>query len=374
MELGEALKYFFSKAEIIINHCDFININLLSHFPLLKSGYASFDTIKNILSLYIKINKLNKENKVIVDDLFLKSFNGLIPVNNYKLVGNKYCHLIYLYEYIIKYEKFEHINSLIYNDYLDPINCPEPLKLRYNDLINAINEHDLLNVKDCLSVKDIYIKHYKKYDIEINTFDFLKGCCEEFDYKILDSHNIKAIIDLNVTTKEINTCKSSKENVRLAYELDVELRLSNELIRILRLIEQDNVFGAAIIRNNNSHVKIIDHDFSDLNYYLMYADNVYLLERVFNTNYFKLLRAVVSNHIQGVHKCLYELNIDPRGQGNHLYHLSRNSEIKGMILDVSIKKNFLQKVVISNNFEAIIGIEQGDLSITINDYINRSLL
>lgn len=362
MELGEALKYFFVKAKIIINYGN-ININLLSYFPLLKKGYGLLDTIRNIFILYIKINKLKKENKIIVDELFIEAFNGLIPISNYKFVTNKYCYLIYLYEYIIKYEKFDHINLLIgINDFLDPMNCPIPLKFQYNNLINTITEYHLLKIKDFLSVKEIFIKNYKEYNIETNTFNFLECFYENFNNKILDFCNIKDIIDLNIVTKESNTSEN----------LEKELYLSHELVKILKSIEQDNVFEAAIVRNNNTHVKIIEHNFDELILILKnanYTNCNHVLNNIFNDNYFKLLNAIICNDCQEVYKYLYELKIDPRGNENNLYYLSNSKKIKEMISDVSIKKNLLQKTVINNKIDEIIGFGYGDLSNSINEYI-----
>lgn len=373
MELGEALKYFFSKAKIIITHSNYININLLSYFPLLKRGYGLSDTIKNIFKLYIKINKLNKENKIMVDDLFKEAFNDLIPVSNYKVIGNSYCLLINLYEYIAKYEKFEYINLFTNCDYINLVDCPEPLKLQYNNLVNSITEFKSLKTKDFISAKEIYIKNYVKYDIQINTFDFIKSINKDFDYQTLNSCNINDVIDLNVLIKE-SKINRNLEELRLSYDLEKELDLSNELIKILRLIERDNVFEAAIIRNNNSHIKIIDHDYNDLKYYLINANyNKYynVLRSIFNSDYFKLLNAVLTHNSQEVYKCLYELNVDPRGNENDLYHLSKIDEIKEMISDVSIKKNLIQQTVISNIIEELIG--NSDIPNNINSYINKLL-
>lgn len=369
MELGEALKYFFSEAQIRIINSDFISINLLSCFPLLKSGYGSMDTIKNIFTLYIKINKLNRDNKIIVDDLFIKSFNGSISVSNCDILNNKYFRLINLYEYIIKYQKFEHINLLKPPDYLDPINCPEPLKAKYNNLIDAIAEHNLLKTKDLPSIKEIYIKNYREFDIKINTFDVLKYSYENFDYKTfdygtLDLYNIKDIIDLNV--------KEPSNELEITENIVKELILSQELIKILRTIEQDNVFEAAIIRNNNTPIKILEHNFTDLNMILKianYNNCKQALKNMLTNDYLKLLNAIICNNSKKVYKYLYELNVDPRGNHNNLYHLSPTDKIKEMIRDVSIKKNLLQKEVISNKIDEIIGIGYGDLTNTINEYI-----
>ena len=369
MELGEALKYFFSKAEIIINHSDFISINLLSCFPLLKSGYGLMDTTKNIFSLYIKINKLNRDNKIIVDNLFIEAFNGSLSVSNCDILNNKYIRLINLYEYIIKYQKFEHINLLKPPNYLDPINCPEPFKEQYNNLVKAVNEHNTSNPKNLSSIKEIYIKNYKEFDVKINTFDFLKYSYENFNYEILDLYNIKDIIDLNV--------KEPSNELEITENMVKELTLSQELIKILRTIEQDNVFEAAIIRNNNTPIKILEHNFTDLNMILKianYNNCKHTLKNILTNNYLKLLNAIICNDNKKVYKYLYESNIDPRGYNNNLYHLSQNDRIKEMIRDVSIKKNLLQKEVISNKINEIIGIGYGDLSNTLNFYINKNLL
>lgn len=369
MELGESLKYFLSKAKIVISYENH-NINLLSYFPLLKNGYGSSDTIKNIFNLYIKINKLNKENKIVPDKLFLESFNSSIPISNYKLVGNKYCYSLHLYEYIVKYKKFEYVNLLISHHYLDPINCPESLKLQYNNLINAITELNLLKTKDFLSVKEIFVRNYIKCNVNINTFDFLKSCYEKFNYDVLHLSDIKDIIDININVKDIETSEISKD-------LEKEQCLSYELLKIFKLMEQDNVFEAAVIRNNNTYVKIIEPNFNNLVMILNHANYSncdYVLRTIFNNNYYKLLHAVTSNHLQGVYICLHELNVDPRDSQNSLYCLAKNDIIKEMILNVSIKKNFLQQIVISDRINEIVGFGYGDLSNSINDYINKNII
>jgi len=172
---------------------------------------------------------------------------------------------------------------------------------------------------------------------------------------------------LNVEEKELK----SSEN------LDNELILSHELIKILRLIEQDNVFEAAIIRNNNTHIKITEHNLNDLILILKianYNNCNYVLENILSDNYFKLLNAIICTDSREVHKYLYELNVDPRGNENNLYHLSTTNKIKEMIFDVSIKKNLLQKEVINNKIEEIIGVGYGDLSNSLNYYINKNLI
>jgi hypothetical protein len=373
MELGEALKYFLSKAEIIINYSDLIRINLLSYFPLLKNGNGKMETIKNIFNLYIKINKLNDDNnRIIVDNLINESFNGIIPTTNYK-INSKYCHSIYLYEYIIKNQCFMDSNITILKlDLPDLIDCPEPLKQSYNNLINTINEYDLLESKDFSSVKNIFIKNYKEYHYEINTFDLLTYCSKNFDHKNLKHSDINDIINLNITTiQEINTLHQS----RLDCLINEEFKLSEELIKILKEIDKDNVFGAAIIRNNNSYVKIINHNFNDMLSILKIANHNkynYVMNNIFNTNYLKLLSAVISNNCQKIYEYLYVLNLDPRGFNNHLYNISNNKGIKNMIGDITIKKNILQNKVISIKIEEIIGYS--DIPDTISRYINNELL
>lgn len=362
MELGPALKYFFSKAKITINY-KLINVNLLSYFPLLKNGYAKLDTIKNVFNLYIKINKLNEENKVIVDNLFIEAFNGTIPITNYYLVGNKYSSLIHLYKYIIKYREFSNVDLLTE---LDLINCPEPLKLEYSNLIKTITEYNLLQSKDSLSVKEIFIKNYKEYNIEINTFNFLKSCNENFNYNILETYIIGDIINLNII--------KFREKLEIDDNLEKELKLSNELIKIMRLIEQDNVIEAATIRNNNTITKIIKYNFNDLILILKiakYHDIKYVLENILSDNYFKLLNSVIWDNYDDIYKYLYELNVDPRYYQNNLYLLSKSDKIKELIKDVSFKKNLLQKELIINKIEDLVGPGYGDLANTINDYINN---
>jgi len=351
MELGSALKFFVSQANIIVGN-DLININLLTYFPLLKNGYAKVDTIKNIFELYIKINKLKKENKIIIDDLLNKSFNSSISICNYNLIGNEYSFNINLYKFILKYDKFELINLLKSHN----INkCFESFKLEYSNLNDGI-----------IKYKDNKDNNDNNNDNKIipNTFDFIKSCHKNFDNKRFDHYFVKDIIDLNIIGP-IN-------DVKILNTIDNELTLSYELIKIFKLIERDNVIQATTIRDNNTYIKTIEHDFKKIPEILKIAKQNkcnYVIDYIFNTNYFKLLESIIYNQYDKIYHYLYIMNIDPRSNNNSLFFLTESIEIKNMIKDVTIKKNLLQKFIIKNQIEKIIGLGYDDLSNTINDYI-----
>lgn len=367
MELGEALKYFFSKSRILISDLDVIKINLIDYFPLLKKGHADLETIKNLFKLYIKINKLNDDDGIKLDKLFNESFHGTIPITNNNFSTNEYCRLINLYQSMIKNEFFD-VNLLKFN-LPDNDKCSESIKLSYNNVINTINDYDKLQLKDSISIKNIFISNYKDYDYQINTFDFMKSCSDNFDYNNLKFNDIHHIIRLNINDPDKSLILNSKDKL----EIIEELNLSRELIQLTRLIGQDNVFEAASIRDNNTSVKIINYDYNDLKLILKIAVNYklnYILNNIFNSDYYKLYYAVISYCVGGVREYLY--NVDPRKYNNHLYYISDNKDIREMILDVSIKKNMLQKMVIKDNIEEIIG--PSDIPDTINRYINDNFI
>jgi len=364
MELGEALKYFFSKARIIISDSNVIKINLVDYFPLLKSGYAELDTIKNLFKLYIKINKLNDGDRIKLDQLFDESFHSTIPITNTNFSTNEYCRLINLYQSMIK-NKFFDVDLLKFNFNLsDPYKCPESIKLSYNNVINTINDYDALQAKDFDLIRKIFVKNYIKYDHKINTFDFIKFFYNNFNKNNLKNNNIYHVIRLN-----IKDSLNSKDKLGIIEELN----LSRQLIQLTRLIDQVNVFKAASIRDNNTHIKIIHHDYNDLKLILKIAVNYkfnYILDNIFNSDYYKLYYAVTTYDIEKVREYLY--NVDPRKYNNHLYQISDNKDIREMILDVTIKKNMLQKMVIKNNIEKIIG--PSGIPDTINRYINDNFI
>jgi len=144
-------------------------------------------------------------------------------------------------------------------------------------------------------------------------------------------------------------------------------------MELTRLIDQDNVFEAASIRANNTNIKIIYHDYNDLKLILKIAVNCklnYIINNIFNSDYYKLYYAVTTYDIEKIKEYLY--NVDPRGYNNHLYQISDSKKIREMILDVTIKKNMLQKMIIKNNIEDIIG--PSDIPDTINRYINDNFI
>jgi len=362
MELGEALKYFFSKARIIISDSDVIKINLLDYFPLLKNGYAELETIKNLFKLYVKINKLNDGDRIKLDQLFIESFHGTISITNNNFSTNEYCRLINLYQSMIKNEFFD-VDLLKFN-LPDPDKCPESIKLSYSNVINTINDYDSLQSKDFDLIRKMFVKNYKDYDYQINTFDFMESCSDNFDYNNLKFNDIYYIIRLN-----IKDSSNSKDKL----DIIEELNLSKELVQLTRLIDEDNVFQAASIRDNNTHIKIIHHDYNDLKLILKIVVNCdfnHILDNIFNSDYYKLYYAVTTYDVEKTKEYLY--NVDPRKYNNHLYQISDSKEIREMILDVTIKKHMLQKMVIKNNIDEIIG--PSGIPDTINRYINVNFI
>lgn len=359
MELGVSLKYFFNKAKIVINYNNLFEIDLLSYFPLLKSGYGTRNTIKNVLNLYIKINELNVNyGKIKSDNLFNESFNGEMPVLNCDLYGNKYFRMIKSFESFLEGYGCP-VSSLIL---MDPEKCSEPLKLRYSNITKTMDEFNLSEEQTRDLLKKIFIKNYVKYDNTFNTFDLLKYRDKIFDPEFLSRDDIIDIINFNTSWS------SHQEN----YEFSQENLLSDELIYLLGLMEQENVLESAKIRPNKTKVNLFYPKYNDLSIFLKLSKekNRTILKPIFNTNYLKLLYAVLSN--TNVYKYLYDLKLDPRGYSNHLYHISNNQHVKKMIAAVTIEKIWLQKIVLTQEINKI--IKDTNISEIIHYYINTNLL
>lgn len=78
--LGDALLNFFNKAKIIFN-VEGVDVNIMDFFPLLKSGYAKRIALAWLMNLYVEFNlsRGHITNNVLPDDLFVESFDGVIP-------------------------------------------------------------------------------------------------------------------------------------------------------------------------------------------------------------------------------------------------------------------------------------------------------
>lgn len=74
------LKYFFDNAVIPLRSGSNI-INLMDYFPLLKSGYASQQTIRNLMLVYTFHN--TSKSYIFPDTLLTESFDGDIPSFHY---------------------------------------------------------------------------------------------------------------------------------------------------------------------------------------------------------------------------------------------------------------------------------------------------
>jgi len=297
VHLDGKLMYFISQVNLKFTYNSCVTIDLFDYFPLLKQGITYKSIIRSIIETYI-LFYTNIHPELIDDDkLFLETFNSDINLyfinDKYKLNrGGTLRNLIFLFSDL----KFQ------------------PIEQYDGNLIEPLDFENLLAKELYQSIK--LIKNWVDMPMSCNLS--YNRLCE----LLISLHN-KTLLQqllLNNYVKLIYSILINDKNTvyELLYINNIDHRLgNNELYKLSTNKELDVYKMIDKINYENEAQKKFNNMFKSI------LNNIYVIE---------------NNEILG----------------NNIGISDNTSEISEMIEETSVKRNLLEKQLLTNNFEELI--------------------
>ncbi len=192
----------------------------------------TYKILKNILENYSTIdytNSIDIQKKIIVINLFKKSYKEVI-------VDNKYKYIIPFNFNLTKHQLISNINDIVYKDFKNNSNHKKiKYKIHKFDLIKDkfIYVYLLNSVDFYFGKKKITIYYYKdERDLKNKIISNLKNYVSKNLYKLIDIKNIefKGIRGLDIIDKkneyELVSFSQENENFNKDYQLNIKVEVS----------------------------------------------------------------------------------------------------------------------------------------------------
>lgn len=296
IHLDDKLIYFISKINLKFTYNSCVTIDLFDYFPLLKQGITYSTIIKSIIQIYILFYTDIHPEIIDEDELFFETFNtdiNLYFINDkYKLNrGGTLTNLIHLFK-DLKFQLIEQYD---------------------NNLIKHLDLEHLLSKELHRSIKNI--KNYVTMSISHN-LPYNRLC--ELLISLNDKTLLRQLLDNNYVKLLHSILIKDKNTIyELLYVNNIDPRLGNNEVYKLSTNKELDVYKM-IDKINDENEK----------------------SKKFN-NMFKSILNNIS---------VIENNEIPE---NNIKTLDNSSEISDMIKEISVKRNLLEKQLLTNYFEEL---------------------
>lgn len=316
VRLNDKLIHFISKLNLKFTYNSCVTIDLLDYFQLLKQGITSRSTIKNIIAIYISFYKNIHPELVDEDKSFFETFNS-------------------------------DINLFFINDKYD-LNRGGILR----NLILLYTELDFQTIEQCDENLSMQINLESLFAQELG--QSIKLMKDYVFMSILHNCPYNRLCELLISLKSNDILLQKlllNDNVDLIYSI-----LNNDIKMVHNLLYINNIDPRL---GNNELYKLSINKEHDV--YMMIR-NIYKKNeesKIFN-NMFKSFFNDISSLNNDTH-------IKQFKDINNMSEIN-TSDISDMIKDVSIKRNWLEKQMLTNILEESIG--ESDLPDVIFNIIN----
>lgn len=313
--LDDTFTYFVKNAQLNIygslNYRNF-SFNLMNYLPLLKGGFSTPDGLCYLLKIYSIINNLitqNDSDYLVLDSLMLNSFNGDIPAT------------------FLKYEtKFSSHNII---------------------MIDALKDGSIIKSLNTIEV----LKSALKRDIGFNLI---------LENNKIHTNLFQYIVDYNTY------CSKYLTNT-------VEQSLINNKEFIGNMINEENLLGALFcVIKKLSYNKTANITIYELILTSIMIDSETTIKQWTSDPWTYLLYAVIKQNSALVRDKLP--HTDARINNHEAYHVAlkvNNPPITKIIRDSIIKRNLIEKQVLIQSIEPLIG--SSDIPKTIFNYMFQFL-